>query len=259
MRIRSMTSVATGCTLALLFAWSTAAPADAGCPINLWMADFRAIGSTHRFAEYVITLGLPSARFNRTYSVTFSAGADRGKEQTSFTMDGLRFDPEPSGDAGDAAILVILPAAGIRWVGISRVSDDGGTVTDCSATAPFELSNGLLGAFESFDDGSIDATSKPIVARLEGLQFIKLVPPDYPDQALDQNMQGEAQVIFTVHGDGSMSDYAVLRSTGFDLLDQEAVRTAKLVRISPARLPASLGGTPIDTKFVIVFTWALDQ
>jgi TonB family protein len=245
--------------VAVPFACAMAAPAAADCPMDIWMADFRAIGSVHRSAEYVLALDLPDDRLNRTYSVTFSAGADQGKEQTAFTMDGLTFDHQAHEKNGTAAIIVILPSAGIRWVGIKSVSDNAGSAADCSATTPFDLSSDLLGSFESFDDGSTGTNTKPVVARLEGLQILKIVQPDYPTQAQDQNMQGEAKVLFTVHGDGSRSDYTVFKSSGYDLLDQEAIRAAKLMRVSPARLPASMGGTTIDVKYIIDFSWALDQ
>ena len=110
-----------------------------------------------------------------------------------------------------------------------------------------------------FDDTAVNASDGPFVGPVQGLIMTKIVQPAYPTFAKDQNIQGEADVVLTVHADGSTSDFSVYRSSGSELLDDAGIAAAKAAAISPARLPPQLGGTLIDVKYLIDYTWALDD
>ena len=73
----------------------------------------------------------------------------------------------------------------------------------------------------------------------------------YPQQALDQGIEGDVEITFTVGGSGDLSDYRVTKSLGSGC-DEEAIR---LIREGPAWTPAESEGTPItkDTSITIEF------
>jgi protein TonB len=65
----------------------------------------------------------------------------------------------------------------------------------------------------------------------------------YPDAAAQQSQRGVVQVMFAMNRSGTVIDVRVITSSGFSMLDQEAVamvrRAQPLPRI-PAQLPERL-------------------
>ena len=46
----------------------------------------------------------------------------------------------------------------------------------------------------------------------------------YPVAAAERRMEGDLFLNFTIHRDGRVSDIAIISSSGYELLDREAVR-----------------------------------
>lgn len=142
---------------------------------------------------------------------------------------------------------------------ISSVKDDSGQVTTCPIGSGFTLTGALFEASQSFDDGTVGGKGIPLVLRLDGLTTPAIIPTSYPDRAKLENMQGEADVLLTIHGDGTAPGVAIFKSSGSSLLDDQAMSTAKRTAVLPARLPAALGGAPIDALYLLQYVFILDR
>lgn len=75
----------------------------------------------------------------------------------------------------------------------------------------------------------------------------------YPDVARRLSQEGDVVVSFLVHMDGSISDIAVARSSGFPLLDTAAVTAVSTWRY----MPAMQGGKPVDYHDKVVLQFRL--
>ncbi|WP_367116500.1 energy transducer TonB [uncultured Pseudacidovorax sp.] len=71
-------------------------------------------------------------------------------------------------------------------------------------------------------------TSKPTVIRSTPC------PVAYPAEARANRWEGSALVSVLVESDGSVSEALIARSSGYEPLDQEALRLAKCMRYKPA-------------------------
>ncbi len=49
----------------------------------------------------------------------------------------------------------------------------------------------------------------------------------YPDQAAERRLQGDLEISFTIHKDGSLSDVEVVRTSGYPILDEAAVQALR--------------------------------
>lgn len=76
----------------------------------------------------------------------------------------------------------------------------------------------------------------------------------YPQELLEQGAGGVARIGFTVQADGAMSDFRVVRSSGFDALDREAVRAIQSA-LKEAWIPAAIGGRPVASAVAIPVTF----
>lgn len=70
----------------------------------------------------------------------------------------------------------------------------------------------------------------------------------YPEDARKEKAEGRAFICFVVKSDGSISDIKVMKSTGNESLDQEAMR---VVAKMPKWEPAKQGGEKVNSKFTI--------
>ena len=61
----------------------------------------------------------------------------------------------------------------------------------------------------------------------------------YPQEALEQEIEGRVLIQMIINKDSTISDVTVFRSSGYELLDQEAVRVIKQM---PTWLPGKNGG-----------------
>ena len=74
----------------------------------------------------------------------------------------------------------------------------------------------------------------------------------YPESAAKAKQQGRAIVGFIVRKDGTVSDVYIEKSTGYDVLDNEAMRVVKSM---PAWEPGKQKGKPVDVKYFVPITF----
>lgn len=74
----------------------------------------------------------------------------------------------------------------------------------------------------------------------------------YPQTAVKAKQQGRAVVGFVVKKDGTVSDVYIVKSTGYDVLDNEAMRVVKSM---PAWEPGKQKGKPVDVKYFVPITF----
>ena len=77
---------------------------------------------------------------------------------------------------------------------------------------------------------------------------------NYPEEAAKAGVQGRAFVRFVVHKDGSISSPEILRSSGNELLDTEALR---VVSSMPKWKPGMQGGKAVNVWFTLPVTFRL--
>ena len=75
----------------------------------------------------------------------------------------------------------------------------------------------------------------------------------YPESAIKAKQQGRAVVGFVVGKDGTVSDVYIKRSTGYDVLDNEAMRVVKSM---PAWEPGKQKGKPVNVKYFVPITFS---
>ncbi len=76
----------------------------------------------------------------------------------------------------------------------------------------------------------------------------------YPQQAAENNSQGRVFVQFCVNSKGAVVDVKVLRSSGDESLDAEAIR---VIRVSPKWIPAKQGGNNCKQQFTLPVNFTL--
>ena len=76
----------------------------------------------------------------------------------------------------------------------------------------------------------------------------------YPQDAIDQNIQGRVVLQFTVNKEGQVEDVTVLRGVN-EALDAEAVR---VVSASPKWEPGTQNGTPVNVKYTFPVVFRLN-
>ena len=75
----------------------------------------------------------------------------------------------------------------------------------------------------------------------------------YPESAIKAKQQGRAIVGFVVGKDGTVSDVYIEKSTGYDVLDNEAMRVVKSM---PAWKPGKQKGKPVNVKYFVPITFS---
>lgn len=74
----------------------------------------------------------------------------------------------------------------------------------------------------------------------------------YPLWAKRQRIEGVSYLIFTLLSDGTVQDIRIVRASGFDILDKEAVSTVK--RASPfKRIPEKFNCSTLTMEVALVF------
>lgn len=76
----------------------------------------------------------------------------------------------------------------------------------------------------------------------------------YPQTAAKAKQQGRAVVGFVVRKDGTISDIYIVKSAGYDVLDEEAMRVVKAM---PAWEPGKQKGKPVNVKYFVPITFRL--
>ena len=76
----------------------------------------------------------------------------------------------------------------------------------------------------------------------------------YPDDAREKNIQGRAIIGFIVKSDGSISEIKVVKSSGNESLDKEAMR---VVNLMPKWKPGTQGGKNVNVRFCLPIMFRL--
>jgi protein TonB len=98
--------------------------------------------------------------------------------------------------------------------------------------------------------------NKPTFNDSDANEFSKWVSEQvkYPQDAIDENIQGKVVLQFTVNKEGQVEDVQVLHGVS-ESLDAEAVR---VVSSSPKWEPGSQNGTPVNVKYTFPVVFRLN-
>lgn len=83
-----------------------------------------------------------------------------------------------------------------------------------------------------------DISARPEPAEIEKIlppEFIKRVPPRYPNRALNKNIEGWVEVTFRVNSDGRTTDIGVINAEPAGMFETAATRAVKKWRFQPAK------------------------
>jgi protein TonB len=81
-----------------------------------------------------------------------------------------------------------------------------------------------------------------VTAPSSGAGYLHNPTPDYPESAMERGLEGRVVMKVHVLANGRPSSVSVTKSSGHDILDEEAVRTVKQWTF----VPGKRGSTPID-------------
>jgi TonB family protein len=77
----------------------------------------------------------------------------------------------------------------------------------------------------------------------------------YPDEAVDKKIEGKVYIKFLVSKTGDITDVTVKKSSGYAILDEEAVR---IIKEMPKWSPAHLDGEIVESNFSIPISFKLN-
>ncbi|WP_300664543.1 energy transducer TonB [Fluviicola sp.] len=77
----------------------------------------------------------------------------------------------------------------------------------------------------------------------------------YPQIAVNEGMQGKVYIQFVVSDRGAVKNVKVKKSTGYQILDDEAVR---IIKTMPEWTPGSIDGIPVNSTFSLPVSFKLD-
>ena len=80
----------------------------------------------------------------------------------------------------------------------------------------------------------------------------------YPHELLEKGVSGVARIGFTVNTDGSMSDFKVVKTSGFDELDSEAIRAIQS-SLKESWISGSVDGKAVASAVSIPVTFYIAQ
>ena len=78
----------------------------------------------------------------------------------------------------------------------------------------------------------------------------------YPEEAKEANLEGRAVVGFVVEPDGSITNVEIAKSSGYSILDEEAIR---VVQSMPNWKPGKQDGEAVRVRFTMPITFTLDD
>lgn len=244
----------------LLFSFIAPAPvlAASDCGFKVDYAELVAVGTTHREALYLINV-IPRnwtdrpIRFPSGFHLT--AGTDAG---STTALDAEQVAPPPDNGWNSAMFLAVFPAPGIRWFTLDSVTADTKSIV-CASGQEYVLPDALYSTDGTFDDAVLAPGPLPLVMPFQPPRWTSKVVPNYPDLAKEDNDQGAVTVAVTIDATGKTSDVNVVTSSGHRSLDDAALDAARASSFGPAIMPAALGGKAMALRFVIDYTFALDE
>lgn len=230
-------------------------PTPTPCKASIALAELAGIGTTHRYAEYVLFF-IPEKGVRGDLTIHLTARTDAGAS-TPLVVTGLKAELSQRAQ-GEQAVLVVTPSAGIRSFAVDDIDSATGNQT-CSNVF-FTLSTLTYSTTLSFDDTASWVTlDQPTIVSLADAGFKTRIYPNYPDMAKEENVQGDVAVDVVIGQDGSVVEAWVNESSGSADLDGAAVSAAKESTFKPAHLPAAYGGVEVGSIYYIIYTFSLDR
>jgi len=95
----------------------------------------------------------------------------------------------------------------------------------------------------------------PAPQQITDSEFIRKTTPEYPQLAIDENIQGSVTVRITVGPDGRVEEAVIVQSSGSPILDDAAL---KATYDSAFRAPLA-DGKPTTRQYLIIYTFSLDD
>ena len=78
----------------------------------------------------------------------------------------------------------------------------------------------------------------------------------YPERAIEEGLSGKCEIAFTVHFDGTISDFKILKGVkGCPECDEEALRVLKK---SKKWNPATVNGKPVTSRHTEVISYTIN-
>ena len=97
------------------------------------------------------------------------------------------------------------------------------------------------------DTISLDTTDKRYVSYARVLKEALMAQWKYPEVAKENLMEGQTHLIFTLSRDGTLLDLKLISSSGYRILDEEAMRTVRAAAPFPA-FPGSVTVARLHVK-----------
>lgn len=166
-----------------------------------------------------------------------------------------RFESSKS-NGGQNPELFMWPSTDVKSISVADVTWlDHGTSVKCDAQpTPISHEGPTQTAWSVDDSGLIVQPEMPAwLMSVDSLAHIYYNPPDYPEAAKEQGVQGKANIGVTVGPSGAILAVWLLKSSGSQLLDDAGMRTAKQTRYDEPLL----NGKPTAATFVIDYDWRL--
>lgn len=246
-------------TSSAMLACGLPAHADSGCTVGILFAQLIAVGKTHRYGEYLVQLA-PIGRVASDpngavgpVSVRIDANSADGTT-TTLHADGMVVRSPLSRSEQSMSLLVVLPAANVRWFVMDAVGSGPNTGT-CDSHGRYVLAASFYVPGTTFDDGAgwVQANEAlPIV--LDGPKIVYRATPDNP---FDSKFSDETDVGLnvTIGADGKLADARIIRSSGDPRVDEASLNAERASRFTAAHLPASYGGMAVAAEIDDVYVF----
>lgn len=113
----------------------------------------------------------------------------------------------------------------------------------------------ILSYWDANDDFIQSTSATPVKYQRGNKAFNKFIKNNvrYPQEALEQGIQGTIIIKFNVLHDGTLDNFTILKEIGGGC-EAELIRVFKTI---PKFQPATKNGIPIKTDFTYYFTWTI--
>lgn len=216
--------------------------------VHEWQADHRVIASGAPRAQYIDTLLAAEAGLQPLIASSLNY---------SLTKKRIKMIAKPSiGLRSALRLLYVVPAMGLMLIALSLTSRAATLVVQAPENTPAVATTPAADTVKTKTEPVIMAEVMPKFKKGDIQTFrewcaTKLV---YPQQALDEGLQGRVTVSFVITTKGKVEDVKVARSAG-KILDDEAVR---IIKSSPKWTPAQNNGHPIAFIYNMPLDFILD-
>lgn len=157
-----------------------------------------------------------------------------------------KFDIVKYYNHGSRFITMLLPPEQIKDLTPTNPVEISATRTSPKKTATLEIQPQKTITRLTFNEPGFPGGNQMLLRYIQ--QQLK-----YPEKAIENNIEGEVQVLFTVQSDGALSDFFVLKGLGYGC-DDEVV---SILAHCPKFKPGTLDGSPIPVQFSVSVKFSL--